>query len=179
MTEEAFRTGLPGEPAMTQLTANGNHAVPSISSMPAIPAELAGQGSGSGFTELGGMPELGQAPGVRISGPLRRSQGSVPEWQERQERPERGAHAASGPALGATNGSSGHGPDELPRRHHDQPGTPAGAGPVPFGMPASSFDVFTPRQPEAPDETPGPADTRPAARPPGAGRRRAGHALAG
>ena len=161
VTEEAFRTGLPGEPAMTQLTANGNHAVPSISSMPAIPAELAGQGSGSGFTELGGMPELGQAPGVRISGPLRRSQGSVPEWQERQ-RPERGAHAASGPALGATNGSSGHEPDELPRRHHDQPGTPAGAGPVPFGMPASSFDVFTPRQPEAPDETPGPADARPA-----------------
>ena len=170
VTEEAFRTGLPGEPAMTQLTANGNHAVPSISSMPAIPAELAGQGSGSGFTELGGMPELGQAPGVRISGPLRRSQGSVPEWQERQERPERGAHAASGPALGATNGSSGHEPDELPRRHHDQPGTPAGAGPVPFGMPASSFDVFTPRQPEAPDETPGPADARPAdARPAGAG----------
>ena len=76
VTEEAFRTGLPGEPAMAQLTANGNHAVPSISSMPAIPAELAGQGSGSGFTELGGMPGLGQAPGVRISGPLRRSQGT-------------------------------------------------------------------------------------------------------
>ena len=181
VTEEAFRTGLPGEPAMTQLTANGNHAVPSISSMPAIPAELAGQGSGSGFTELGGMPELGQAPGVRISGPLRRSQGSAPDWQERPERPGRGAHAAPGPALGATNGSSGHEPDELPRRHHDRPGTPggpaqspaqspAGAGPVPFGMPASSFDVFTPRQPEAPDETPGPAGARPAdARPAGTG----------
>ena len=179
VTEEAFRTGLPGEPAMTQLTANGNHAVPSISSMPAIPAELAGQGSGSGFTELDGVPELGQAPGLRISGPLRRSQGSLPEWQER---PERGAHAGSGPALGATNGSSGHEPDELPRRHHDQPGTPggparspAGAAPVPFGMPASSFDVFTPQQPEAPDETPGPADARPSdarpadARPAGAG----------
>ena len=120
--------------------------------MPAAPAQPGGPGSG--FTELDGMPGLGQAPGVRISGPLRRSQGSVPEWQER---PERGAHAASGPALGATNGSSGHEPDELPRRHHDQPGTPAGAGPVPFGMPASSFDVFTPRQePEVPDETPGP-----------------------
>ena len=186
VTEEAFRTGLPGEPAMAQLTANGNHAVPSISSMPAIPGELAGQGSGSGFTELGGMTELGQAPGVRISGPLRRSQGSVPGRQdrpERTERPEHGAHAASAPALGATNGSAGHGPDELPRRHHDQPGTPggpaqspAGAGAVPFGMPASSFDVFTPRRPpQAPDETPGPAD---------AGRRRAcrcraGHALPG
>src|SRR5690349_19028588 len=100
VTEEAFRTGLPGEPAMAQLTANGNHAVPSISSMPAIPGELAGQGSGSGFTQLDGMTELGQAPGVRISGALRRSQGSVPGRQdrpERTERPEYGAHAA--PAL--------------------------------------------------------------------------------
>jgi hypothetical protein len=172
VTEEAFRTGLPGEPAMAQLTANGNHAVPSISSMPAIQGELAGRGSGSGFTELGGMTELGQAPGVRISGPLRRSQGSDPGRQdrpERTERPEHGAHAASAPALGATNGSAGHGPDELPRRHHDQPGTPggpaqspAGAGAVPFGMPASSFDVFTSRlPPQAPDETPGPGTPSP------------------
>jgi signal transduction histidine kinase len=155
VTEEAFRTGLPGEPAMAQLTANGNHTGPPRPSMPAIPGELAGQGSGSGLTELG------QAPGVRISGALRRSQGSVPG---RQERPERGTHAA--PALGATNGSAGHEPDELPRRHHDQPGTPGGpaqssaqspadAGPVPFGMPASSFDVFTPR-PQPPGETSGP-----------------------
>jgi len=176
VTEEAFRTGLPGEPAMAQLTANGNHAVPSISSMPAIPGELAGQGSGSGFTELGGMTELGQAPGVRISGPLRHSQGSVPGRQDRTGRPERtehGAHAAAAPGLGATNGSAGHGPDELPRRHHDQPGTPGGraqssvqspadAGAVPFGMPASSFDVFTPqRPPQAPDETPGPGTPSP------------------
>ncbi len=176
VAEEAFRTGLPGEPAMAQLTANGNHAVPSISSMPAIPGELAGQGSGSGFTEPGRMTELGQAPGVRISGPLRRPQGSVPGRQDRPEQTERtehGAHAAS--ALGATNGSAGHGPDELPRRHHDQPGTPggparpsiqspAGAGAVPFGMPASSFDMFTPqRPPQAPDETPGPAGAGPPA----------------
>jgi signal transduction histidine kinase len=173
VTDDAFRTGLPGEPAMAQLTANGTHAVPSISSMPAIPGELAGQGSGSGFTELGGMTELGQAPGVRISGPLRRSQGSVPGRQERPELPERGAHAA--PGLGATNGSAGHGPDELPRRHHDQPGTPGGpaqspadAGAVPFGMPASSFDVFSSqRQPQGPDEMPGPADARPAGAGPG------------
>src|SRR6185437_4535295 len=120
--------------------------------------------------------ELGQAPGVRISGALRRSQGSDPGRQDRPERtgrPEHGAHAASAPALGATNGSAGHGPDELPRRHHDQPGTPggpaqssaqssaqspAGAGAVRFGMPASSFDVFTPQR--HPDETPGPADAR-------------------
>ena len=127
VAEEAFRTGLPGEPAMAQLTANGNHAVPSISSMPAIPGELAGQGSGSGFTELGGMTELGQAPGVRISGPLRRSQGSVPGRQDRPERRNgRNTGRTPRPALGATNGSAGHGPDELPRRHHDQPGTPGG-----------------------------------------------------
>ena len=182
VAEEAFRTGLPGEPAMAQLTANGNHAVPSISSMPAIPGELAGQGSGSGFTESGRMTELGQAPGVRISGPLRRPQGSVPGRQDRPEQTERtehGAHAAS--ALGATNGSAGHGPDELPRRHHDQPGTPggpaqpsiespAGAGAVPFGMPASSFDMFTPQRPsQAPDETPGPARRPADAGPAGAG----------
>jgi signal transduction histidine kinase len=141
VAEEAFRTRLPGEPAMAQLTANGNHAVSPMPSRPAIPGELAGQGSGSGFTELGGMTELGQAP-VRISGPLRRSQ---------------------------RNGSAGHGPDELPRRHHDQPGTPGGpaqspadAGAVPFGMPASSFDVFT-RQgpPQTPDEIPGPGAPSP------------------
>jgi signal transduction histidine kinase len=174
VAEEAFRTGLPGEPAMAQLTANGNHAVPSISSMPAIPGELAGQGSGSGFTQLGGMTELGQGPGVRISGALRHPQGSVPGRQDRPEQTERtehGAHAAS--AFGATNGSAGHGPDELPRRHHDQPGTPggpaqssaqspAGADAVPFGMPASSFDMFTPqRPPQAPDETPGPPGAQP------------------
>jgi hypothetical protein len=175
VTEEAFRTGLPGEPAMAQLTANGNHAVPPSPSMPAIPGELADQGSGSGFTELGGMTELGQAPGVRISGPLRRSQGSVPE---------RGAHAGSGPGatngtagLGATNGAASHGPDELPRRHHDQPGRPAGsahspadAGATPFGMPPSSFDVFSPRrQPQAPGDTSGPADAGPGAPSPGSG----------
>ena len=84
VTEEAFRAGLPGEPAsvtVAQLTTNGNH--------PAA-AELPGPGSApsSGFTELDGMPGLAQTPGVRISGPLRRSQGIIPE------RPERGAHAA-------------------------------------------------------------------------------------
>ena len=94
VTEEAFRAGLPGEPAsaaMAQLTANGNHADPMT------PAELTAPG-GSGFTELGGgLPGLAQTPGVRISGPLRRSQGIIPE------RFDRGAHAA--PALGPANGT--------------------------------------------------------------------------
>jgi len=163
VTEETFRAGLPGEPAMAQLTANGHHA---RSSLPATPAELAGQGSGSGFPELGGMPGPSQAPGVRISGPLRRSQGIVPG------RAERGAAA-----LGAANGAAGHGPDDLPRRHHDRPGTPAdagqppnGGGMAPFGAPASPFDVFTPqRHPQAPGETPGPGDAGPGALGPGNG----------
>ena len=171
VTEEAFRTGLPGEPAMAQLTANGNHAVPSISSMPAIPAELAGQGSGSGFTELGGMPGLGQAPGVRISGPLRRSQGSVPGRQDRPERrTERGAHAAPGPPSARRTARPAMSRTSCPGGITTSRARRAGPDPVPFGMPASSFDVFTPQPPEVPDETPGPADARPAdARPAGAG----------
>jgi signal transduction histidine kinase len=159
VTEEAFRAGLPGEPAMAQLTANGNHSVPSA---PSTPAELGGQGSGSGFSELGGMPGPGQSPGVRISGPLRRSQGSIPE------RPGRGAHAASAPALGAANGAAGNGPDDLPRRH-GQPGTAANGGATPFGAGPSSFDVFTPRQPQDPGQAPGPADAGPGTRAPGGG----------
>jgi signal transduction histidine kinase len=151
VAEEAFRAGLPGEPAsvtMAQLTTNGNHAA----------AELAGQGSGSGFTEFGGLPGLAQTPGVRISGPLRRSQGIIPE------RTERGAHAA--PALGAANGAADRGPEDLPRRHHDQPGTPADAGQLPnvigampFGTSPSPFDVFSPeRHPQAPAPPSYPAD---------------------
>ena len=119
VAEEAFRAGLPGEAAsvaMAQLTANGNHAAA---------AELTAQG-GSGLTELsGGLPGLAQTPGVRISGPLRRSQGIIPE------RFDRGAHAAS--ALGPANGTTGTGPDDLPGRRHDQPGAPANAGLVPNG----------------------------------------------
>jgi signal transduction histidine kinase len=142
VTEEAFRAGLPGEAASAgpaQLTANGSHAAPSIPSaasfpsIPDTPAELTGQGSGAGFTEPG-LPGLTQ-PGIRISGPLRRSQGIIPE------RTEWGAHAA--PSPGAANGA----PDDLPRRQHDQPAesgqVPNGAGAAPFGA-ASSFDVFTP-----------------------------------
>ena len=115
VTEEAFRSGLPGEPAMAQLVANGN----------------------SGLSELDGMPGLGQPPGVRISGPLRR------------------------PALGAANGAAGNGADDLPRRH-GQPevgSEAANGGALPFGVPPSSFDVFTPRgaapYPDQPTPFPG------------------------
>ncbi|MGH3234549.1 MAG: sensor histidine kinase, partial [Streptosporangiaceae bacterium] len=164
VTEEAFRAGLPGEPAMAQLTANGNHAVP------VIPADLAGQGSGSGFTELGSvLPGLAQTPGVRISGPLRRSQGIIPE------RMDRGAHAAPGPAPalgpgdGPGDGPAGAGPDDLPRRHQDQPATPGdgdllpnGAGAMPFGSAPTPFDVFMPRRHvQGAGETPAAADSGP------------------
>jgi len=160
VTEEAFRAGLPGEPAAAQLTVNGSHAAP---------AELAG--SGSRFTELGdGLP---QTPGVRISGPLRRAQGIIPE------RMDRGAHAAPAPApaLGPANGTAATGSDDLPRRHHDQPGTPAGISPVPFGAGpaadgngASAFDVFMPRRHgQGTGETAAPPETGPGAPHPGNG----------
>jgi signal transduction histidine kinase len=172
VTEEAFRAGLPREPAsaaMAQLTANGNHAGP------VTPADLAGQGSGSGLAELGGPPGLAQTPGVRISGPLRRSQGIIPERQGR------GAHAAPPPipppAIGSANGpgnaAPGIEPDDLPRRHHGQPATaadgglvPTGADAMPFGSAPSAFDVFMPRRPgQDAGETPVAADARPGSGP--------------
>ena len=161
VTEETFRSGLPGEPAMAQLTANGDYAVPSVLAVPDTPAELTEQDSGSGLSEPGGIPGLSQPPGVRISGALRRSQGII------ADRPERGA-----PALGAANGAAGNGSDDLPRRHHHQPGEAgqaANGGATPFGVPPSSFDVFTPRPDQDPGETPGPAGARPGTPSPGNG----------
>ncbi len=178
VTEEAFRSGLPGEPVVAQLTANGNHA-------PAGPPDVPGI-QGAGFTELNGGPSA-TAPGIRISGPLRRAQEGLPE------QPGRGAHAAPPPALapangtngtngaGRPNGASGTGADDLPRRRHDPSATPAKAGhgpsgtmpnstaphsgvpngAVPFGTeaasgPPSSFDVFRPRRSDQPGTSPYP-----------------------
>jgi hypothetical protein len=139
VTEEAFRAGLPGEPAAPQLTANGSHAaaepdghgIPGIQS-PGLAELNSGAPAGSTLSgntlsgnTLSGNALSGLAPGVRISGPLRRSQGNIPE------RPERGAHAAPPPALapaGGTNGTNGSGLGDLPRRHHDPSATsPQGA----------------------------------------------------
>src|SRR5260370_9757225 len=155
---------------MAPLPANGSHAEP------------AGQGSRSGFTEISGLPGLAQTPGVRSSGPLRRSQGIIPE------RIDRGAHAApaSAPALGPANGAGGAGPDELPRRRHDQPETAPGAGQAPNGAagrpgragPPPGFDVFRPRWHDEPGgETPVPPDAAGLQR--GAGEPRPGRAPAG
>ena len=124
VTEEAFRAGLPGEPAAigmapvapvapvaVQVTnGNGNRAVEE-------PAGPAGRLTLRGVPEAG-PPGLSDTPGVRISGPLRRSQGSTPEGLIR------GAHHA-GPR-GAANGGTGPGPDELPRRHPEEPRPRAG-----------------------------------------------------
>jgi hypothetical protein len=199
VTEEAFRTGLPGEPIVAQLTANGNHA-------PAEPDGRPVRGvPGPVVTELNGGPsEL--APGVRISGPLRRSQGSIPEPAGR------GAHATPPPALtpangtNGTNGTNGAGPDDLPRRRHDPSAPPADFGPLPSrplpsrprpnggvptgGVPSgavpyssgaasgppSPFDVFMPRHAAQPDPDPGPATAPGAAPLAGAGPAPAGPA---
>jgi signal transduction histidine kinase len=184
VTEEAFRAGLPGEPVVAQLTANGNHA-------PAEPGGRPVRGvPGPGGTEFnGGPPEL--APSVRIAGPLGRSRGSVPQP------PGRGAHAAPPPALTPANGTNGPngtssagtngaGPDDLPRRRHDPVGSPADFGPLPSrplpsgdapsgavpyssgaaSGPPSPFDVFMPRHAAPPGSAPDPgATTGPAAYP--------------
>ena len=60
VTEEAFRAGLPGQPAsvaMTQLTANGNHAGP------VTPAPLAGRGPGPGSLSSAACPGCPRRPG--------------------------------------------------------------------------------------------------------------------
>jgi signal transduction histidine kinase len=157
VTEEAFRTGLPGEPAAIttmHVPANGNHTAA---------AGVAGRADqlGPGVPEVRGVPGLGQAAGIRISGPLRRSQGTVPDS------PGRGAHHA--PALGPRNGRAGPEPDELPRRHHDQPAGGDSAGQRPNGPDAApnrstepAFDVFMPRRHgQETGETLPPADAGP------------------
>ncbi|HEU5388463.1 MAG TPA: nitrate- and nitrite sensing domain-containing protein [Streptosporangiaceae bacterium] len=125
VTEEAFRAGLPGEPAAAQLTANGHHALPDPDGLglPGAPGPGLAEINGGALAgnALSGGALAGPAPGVRISGALRRSQGSIPE------RPERGAHAAPPPALAPAdgiNGTNGSHPGDLPRRHHDPSATP-------------------------------------------------------
>src|SRR5579864_3405461 len=135
VTEEAFRAGLPGEhaaigmapmapardPASGRATnGNGNHAADE-------PAGPPGRLTLRGVPEAG-APGLPDTPGLRISGPLRRSQGSTPEGLIR------GTHHA-GPR-GAANRGTGPGPDELPRRHPEEAAVPdARSAPYP-GQPA-------------------------------------------
>ena len=167
VTEEAFRAGLPGEPAALTMTptavTNGNHAVAGELTSPGVPGPRTVQG-------------LAETPGVRISGPLRRAQGNVPGGMVR------GAHASSrrpggnggadpvaptGPAgpvaplvplgpvgpVGPTGPVNLLEPEELPRRERsrqaDATGAATGADTAANGAAsstASAFDVFTPRR---------------------------------
>ena len=111
VTEEAFRAGLPGEPAsaaMAQLTANGNHAGP------ATPAALAGQGSGSGLTELKaacpGWPRRpGSASPDRCAARRGSSRSGGTAVRMRRPRPTR-----TPPAIGSGNGAPGTGQTTCP-----------------------------------------------------------------
>jgi Histidine kinase-, DNA gyrase B-, and HSP90-like ATPase len=147
VTEEAFRAGLPGQRAALTMPppANGHQAAPAAVSSPAGPAGFAEPG---GWSEPGGTAGLPQAPGVRISGPLRRSQ---PEGHSRG-----GAHAAP-PRGAAHRGAASH--TAALRGAADGEAGPAGGGPggkareeLPGGTgPGASggteppaFDVFAP-----------------------------------
>jgi signal transduction histidine kinase len=101
VTEEAFRAGLPGEPAAAIGAAfvdraaagtNGNHADP----------ELAGFLGARSLPELG-TPALPEIPGIRISGPLRHSSGvaSGVATGVAADGPGRDEAAAAEPANGA------------------------------------------------------------------------------
>jgi anti-sigma regulatory factor (Ser/Thr protein kinase) len=150
VTEEVFRPALAGVPpaiAMAPLATNGNDAAP---------AELS-----PAFSELDGLPGLpGLAPAaaIRISGPLRRSQGL----------------ASQDPVPGTVLGTAPEpvvmlepGADELPRRHDPAgagpatgPGREPGAGSRP-GAGSPAFDVFAPlRRGRVSAETTGPGDDR-------------------
>ena len=174
VTEEAFRAGLTGEPAsvaMAQLTANGNHAGP------VTPADLAGQGSGSGFTELGAAcPGWPRRPGSASPDRCAVRRGSSRSGLTRCACGAP-AHASGTAGERPGNATPGMGPDDLPRRHHGQPGDSGRRRPGAerrrrdaFGSAPSAFDVFMPRRPvQGAGETPVAADAGP-----GQARRRTG-----
>ena len=127
VTEEAFRAGLPGEPAMAQLSTNGNHAVPAG---PASPAELGGQGPGAsaGFTEIGADARAradARGPYLRTAAPFPGSRpGAARARHARHARARRGerrggpragrpAEAASRPAGDGGRGRPGAGQRRL------------------------------------------------------------------
>ena len=151
VTEEAFRAGLPGEqPAAigtgrdSRPAANGNHLVPGQAGPRPVRS-----GGIRGLSELTGA-RLPEAPGIHISGALRRADADVP--------------AASGSAPGDREDRGSDGLDRLDRLDRtDEPG----GGPA-KGAGAPGFDVFTPmrRGPEAADR-PAPQDGGPAPDAPG------------
>jgi signal transduction histidine kinase len=141
VTEEALRAGLPGGPAAipTAPPANGHQGA-------AGPAGFAAPG---GAGELGSAGAFPQAPGIRISGPLRRPQPAPAEGRSR------GAHAAA--PRGTANGGTGPADDKLASRTRaDLTGGTGSAGSGGTGY--SSFDVFAPlRRSQGAGQAPVPA----------------------
>ncbi len=149
VTEDAFRAGLPGEPAavaVAELVTNGHHAIAAELDDPAVRPSPR-------FLSSEVCPGRRTLRASASPGALRHSQGTF------KEDLGHGAHAAA--PLSPVNGGSGlqaepgpqAEPGELPRRH-DSAGWQNGARQVPFadvgsapdGTPPSAFDVFTPRR---------------------------------
>jgi len=127
VTEEAFRAGLPGEhaaigPASADWAApvtNGNHPETGVPFL-----------SPRGVPELGSQ-ELPGVPGIRISGPLRRSPGGMPEGIGRGAHHAAAPHGTAGPGLEPAAGQQAG-------RERGEAASGAAAQP--------DFDVFTPRR---------------------------------
>jgi hypothetical protein len=150
VTEEAFRAGLPGEPAAISLApsaaaTNGNHAAEELAGPAGLLALRGAPDLGPGAPELGpSAPDLGPGapadiPGLRIPGPLRRSPGGAGSLGgpgvlggpgDGQARGAR--HAA--PRVPVNTGPEPE-PDQLPRRHRDEMAASPGAGMAPGSGP--------------------------------------------
>jgi signal transduction histidine kinase len=155
VADEAFRASLPGEqaPAITlgPSATNGNHF--SAGELPGGSAggDLAGAGAGSDGGSDGGSgfgPGLGSGAGSggfagrpRISGPLRRAQGSVPDGT-----PQGGHHAGNGNGVRLGNGSASPGSQPTPAdgfaAADGAPPAARGGGTNPFGAVPFSPDPF-------------------------------------
>ena len=150
VTDEAFRAGLPGEPLVAQLTANGNHVVPAI---PAEPGRPGGSGirlrlhrprrhararpDTRGAHLRAAAPLPGNRPGVgraRRVRPRCDERHGRPRCDERRDRPPGRTSCPGGVTASRDTG-----------RAPASAQSPADAGATPFGMPPSSFDVFSPR----------------------------------
>jgi signal transduction histidine kinase len=138
VTEEAFRAGLPGEHAAIG---------PAPADWDAPAANGRHPDTGVPFLSPRGVPELGrqelpEVPGIRISGPLRRSPGGLPEGIGR------GTHAAA--PRGATSPGLEPAAGQQAGRERDEAANGAATPP--------GFDVFTPRRRSpAADDAPAPA----------------------
>jgi signal transduction histidine kinase len=128
VTEDAFRPALAGEPAAI--------AMARLAPDNGAPAELS-----AAFSELDSLPGLAPAPAIRISGPLRRSEGLASEGLASEGLASEGP----GPGLGPVPGTvpervlvPGTVPEPIILPEPGSPGARPGDGPP-------AFDVFAPR----------------------------------